>query len=241
MSSQAKGTGIAGYNAYRGVDAWRHQIVAHEAMNIGSNHAQLSKIAKFVREVSRRNIQQTFADRGYFNGPEISAYGDAGVTPFVPKPTMSSVRADGHLSKADFIYVVPGVLVDIVTSGNWVARTPVPTTDNKAAYRSRPRWRRERRAAEGFSRDAKDRESHALEPYEVMGRTKLFPLPKIRRVCWGCQPASNTSGVLMAKSQLRSNREAKKPKQPKKASVPATPFGTVQSRARNDDLTKRRS
>jgi hypothetical protein len=44
----------------------------------------------------------------------------------------------------------------------------------------------------------------------------------------------------MAKSQLRGNREAKKPKQPK-PSVPATPFSTVQSRVRNDGLAKRKS
>lgn len=45
----------------------------------------------------------------------------------------------------------------------------------------------------------------------------------------------------MAKGQLRGNREAKKPKQPKKPSVPATPFSTVQSRVRNDVLSKRKS
>ena len=45
----------------------------------------------------------------------------------------------------------------------------------------------------------------------------------------------------MAKSQLRGNREAKKPKQSKKPSVPATPVSTVQSRVRNDGLDKRKS
>lgn len=38
----------------------------------------------------------------------------------------------------------------------------------------------------------------------------------------------------MAKSQLRSTREAKKPKQPKKPSVPATPFSTVHPRVGNE-------
>ncbi len=31
----------------------------------------------------------------------------------------------------------------------------------------------------------------------------------------------------MAKSQLRGNREAKKPKQPQKPAAPTTPFGAV--------------
>ncbi len=45
----------------------------------------------------------------------------------------------------------------------------------------------------------------------------------------------------MAKSQLRGNREAKKPKQPKKPSILATPLSTVQSRVRSDGLAKRKS
>jgi hypothetical protein len=35
----------------------------------------------------------------------------------------------------------------------------------------------------------------------------------------------------MAKSQLRGNREAKKPKQPQKPAVPAAPFGGTTSNA----------
>ncbi|WP_432257521.1 hypothetical protein [Cupriavidus sp. TMH.W2] len=46
----------------------------------------------------------------------------------------------------------------------------------------------------------------------------------------------------MAKSQLRSSREAKKPKQPKKPSVPASPFSTAQAQARggHDDVAKKK-
>ncbi|MEM5450327.1 MULTISPECIES: hypothetical protein [Paraburkholderia] len=42
----------------------------------------------------------------------------------------------------------------------------------------------------------------------------------------------------MAKSQLRSTREAKKPKQPRKPSVPAKPFSTVHSPAANEVVAK---
>ncbi|WP_296224660.1 hypothetical protein [Ralstonia sp. UBA689] len=45
----------------------------------------------------------------------------------------------------------------------------------------------------------------------------------------------------MAKSQLRSNREAKKPKQQKKPAVPATPFNTVQSRVGNEGAAKKKT
>ncbi|WP_255638281.1 hypothetical protein [Cupriavidus sp. MP-37] len=44
----------------------------------------------------------------------------------------------------------------------------------------------------------------------------------------------------MAKSQLRSSREAKKPKQPKKPSVPASPFSPVQSRGHDLDAKKKK-
>jgi hypothetical protein len=45
----------------------------------------------------------------------------------------------------------------------------------------------------------------------------------------------------MAKSQLRSTREAKKPKQPKKPSVPATPLSTVHSRVGNEGVARKKT
>jgi hypothetical protein len=47
--------------------------------------------------------------------------------------------------------------------------------------------------------------------------------------------------TTMAKSQLRGNREVKKPKQPKKPAVPATPFSTVQSRVASEVATKKKT
>ncbi|RDK10782.1 hypothetical protein DN412_09225 [Cupriavidus lacunae] len=49
-----------------------------------------------------------------------------------------------------------------------------------------------------------------------------------------------TQEFIMAKSQLRSSREAKKPKQPKKPSAPASPFSTVQVRGGHDDVAKKK-
>ncbi|MGF6298596.1 hypothetical protein OKW43_001081 [Paraburkholderia sp. WC7.3g] len=45
----------------------------------------------------------------------------------------------------------------------------------------------------------------------------------------------------MAKSQLRSTREAKKPKQPTKPSVPAKPFSTVHPRVANEGVAKKKT
>ena len=48
MVSQAKGTGLVGYNVQTAVDAKHHLIVAHEVPNVGSDRAQLSKMACLV-------------------------------------------------------------------------------------------------------------------------------------------------------------------------------------------------
>ena len=47
---------------------------------------------------------QVFADRGYYNGPELKACEDAGMETYVPKPMTSSARAAGRFGKEDFVY-----------------------------------------------------------------------------------------------------------------------------------------
>ena len=45
------------------------------------------------------------ADRGYFNGEEIPACDEAGITVTLPKPLTSGSKAKGRFSKQDFRYV----------------------------------------------------------------------------------------------------------------------------------------
>src|SRR5664279_3877171 len=73
MMSQAKGTGVVGYNVQAAFDAKHHLIAAHEVTNIGSDRAQLSKMAVAAREAMGKQRLQAIADRGYFNGQEIKA------------------------------------------------------------------------------------------------------------------------------------------------------------------------
>ena len=82
MISQAKGTGMVGYNVQTAVDAKHHLIVAHEVTNVGNDRAQLSKMALAAREAMGKKKLQALADRGYFNGPEIKACDDAGITTY---------------------------------------------------------------------------------------------------------------------------------------------------------------
>lgn len=94
-----------GYNVQAAVDAKHHLIVAHEVTNVGNDRAQLSKMARAARESMGTKKLQAFADRGYFNAPQIKACEDAGITAFVPKPMTSNAKAEGRFDKSDFIYI----------------------------------------------------------------------------------------------------------------------------------------
>ncbi len=105
MISQAKGTGVVGYNVQAAVDAKSHLIVAHEVTNVGSDRAQLTKMATAARDEMGLDQLQAIADRGYFSSNEIKATLDAGITPLVPKPMTSNAKAEGRFGKRDFIYI----------------------------------------------------------------------------------------------------------------------------------------
>ena len=105
MISQAKGTGVVGYNVQAAVDARHHLIVAHQVTNVGTDRAALTKMAVAAREAMNKRRLQALADRGYYNAREIKACTEAGITPLVPKPMTSNAKAEGRFSKADFIYI----------------------------------------------------------------------------------------------------------------------------------------
>jgi len=105
MVSQAKGTGLVGYNVQAVVDAQHHLIVTHEVTNVGSDRAQLTKMGTASKVAMGKDRLQAVADRGYFSGPEIKACTEANISPLVPKPMTSNARAEGRFSKADFIYI----------------------------------------------------------------------------------------------------------------------------------------
>ncbi|MGK9233502.1 IS1182 family transposase [Inquilinus limosus] len=105
MATSGKGTGIVGYNVQAAVDARHHLIVAHEVTNVGSDRAQLSKMAGRAQEAIGHQALTVLADRGYFKGEEILACDQAGMTPLVPKPLTSGAKAAGRFGKQDFVYI----------------------------------------------------------------------------------------------------------------------------------------
>jgi transposase len=106
MMSQAKGTGVVGYNVQVAVDTKHHLIVAHEVTNVGHDHGQLSKMALAAREaMSTGRRLRAYADRGYYNSPEIKTCHDADIAVYVPKPMTSIAKFEGRFDRSDFIYI----------------------------------------------------------------------------------------------------------------------------------------
>ncbi len=104
MATSGKGTGVVGYNVQAAVDADNHLIVAHEVTNVGNDRAQLTPMAHQVRDAMDKEEMVAVADRGYFNGTQLLACAQSGVTTYVPKPLTSSSRKTGHFTKWDFMY-----------------------------------------------------------------------------------------------------------------------------------------
>lgn len=96
--------GLVGYNVQTAVDTTHHLIVAHEVTNIGTDRRQLVRMARQAKAAMEANNLQAIADRGYFNGEEIVACEQEGITPLVSKPMTSSAKAEGRFDKEDFVF-----------------------------------------------------------------------------------------------------------------------------------------
>ena len=105
MISQAKGTGMVGYNVQAVVDAKHHLIVTHEVTNVGNDRAQLSKMGTAAKAAMGKQRLQALADRGYFSGPRSRRAPRPSIMPIVPKPMTSNAKAEGRFGKADFVYI----------------------------------------------------------------------------------------------------------------------------------------
>jgi transposase len=105
MGTTARGRGVVGYNVQSAVDAKHHIIVTHEVTNIGHDRTQLANMAEQAREAIDTKELAVVADRGYFNGEEILACEENGITTYLPKPQTSGNQAKGLFGKRDFHYI----------------------------------------------------------------------------------------------------------------------------------------
>ena len=105
MATSGRGSGVVGYNVQVAVEAKHHLIITHQVTNVGTDRSQLSSVAKEAKTALGADTLDAVADRGYFNGEEILACDEAGITVTLPKPMTSNSKAEGRFGKQDFRYV----------------------------------------------------------------------------------------------------------------------------------------
>src|SRR5712672_3428610 len=105
MATSGRDTGIVGYNVQTAVDTKNHLIVAHEVTNVGTDRHQLLNMAEQARTEMGVETLDAVADRGYYEGEEIKACEESGITVTLPKPPTSGAKAAGRFGKQDFVYV----------------------------------------------------------------------------------------------------------------------------------------
>ena len=105
MATSGRGSGVVGYNVQVAVDTEHHLIVVHDVTNVGNDRSQLARMAKETKATLETESLDVVADRGYFDGEEILACEEAGITVTLPKPMTSGAKAEGRFGKQDFVYV----------------------------------------------------------------------------------------------------------------------------------------
>ena len=105
MATSGRGSGVVGYNVRVAVDTRHHLIVTHEVTNVGTDRAQLARMADQEKVTLVRSSLDVIADRGYFSSEEILKCEQAGITVTLPKPMTSNAKAEGRFGKQDFRYV----------------------------------------------------------------------------------------------------------------------------------------
>jgi transposase len=92
------------YNVQIVVDQKNKLLVEHEVTNDVIDLGQLSAMAKKAKETLGVETLEVVADRGYYNGEEVKACEQSGITAYVPKSNPSSNLKRGLFTKEDFIY-----------------------------------------------------------------------------------------------------------------------------------------
>ncbi len=94
-----------GYNVQVAVDTAHHLIITHEVANVGSDRAQLARIAKQTKVTLEATKLAIVADRGTSAARRFLSATKSGITVTLPKPTTSNAKAEGRFGKQDFRYL----------------------------------------------------------------------------------------------------------------------------------------
>jgi Transposase DDE domain len=105
MATSGRGSGVVGYNVQVAVETKHHLIITHEVTNVGTDRSQLASVAKEAKATLKAEKLEAVADRGYFNGEQILACENAGITVTLPKPMTSNSKAERRFGKQDFRYI----------------------------------------------------------------------------------------------------------------------------------------
>lgn len=92
MATSGKDTGIVGYNV---------QIAVERSDQRGHRSHQLGNMAGQARAEMVVETLEVVADRGYYDGEELRACEEAGITVTLPKPLTSGAKAAGRLLHID--------------------------------------------------------------------------------------------------------------------------------------------
>ena len=93
-----------GYNVQVSVDPKHKLIVDHEVTNAVTERGLLAKMALRAKEALGVDRLDVLTDMGYYDGQQVEACLEAGITPYIPKPNTSANTPLGLFGKEDFRY-----------------------------------------------------------------------------------------------------------------------------------------
>jgi transposase len=100
---QNHGTQV-GYNVQVSVDDKHKLIIDHDVTNEVNDFNQLERMATRAKEILQVDELEVLADKGYYDGGQIKACLQKGITPTIPKANTSANRKKGLFTKQDFRY-----------------------------------------------------------------------------------------------------------------------------------------
>ena len=93
MQVRGGGTAVC-HNVQIAVDEKHHLICAFEVTDAVNDLGELSEMAVAAKEALEVEALEVLADAGYYDGKEVAACVEAGVTPMVPKPRNSKQKTE---------------------------------------------------------------------------------------------------------------------------------------------------